>query len=260
LDVSAKKAYETPFSDAQLKSIYENYEALRNDPEKLLDAMIEFGVSAQDIQAAVEKFGPQKSDEAAGPDKPYQTPFNDEQLKNIYFEFTSLAGPTPEKLKARMTEFGVSAKDIQVAADKFYQKVPEAWNDFNLDQTNKMLDHIFADGFGGHVPSKDAPALREPTDAERRYIEFNRANIAAGEYGIDPFYTRVMGLKPNTGPITQEELGWAIGKDRYGGPQPWNTPDWRATLADHIADQKALEAYRRQQASEMSGNFAIGGS
>jgi hypothetical protein len=256
---SSDSSHETSFNDEQLKSIYDNYQILRNDPEKLLEAMTEFNVSAQDIQIAVEKFG--QADEARGPEKPYQTPFNDEQLENIYRVFSNLSGPEPEKLRELMTEFGVSTKDIQVAADKFYGKqIPGMHNDFSPQQTSQILDYLFADGFGGHVLSKDAPALREPTVEERRYIEFRRANIEAGDYGFMTLMDKVMNPQAEKGPITQAELDRAISVKDYGGGRPWDRPDWRAALDQQIADKKAYFEMLKQQAAESTADFAIGGS
>lgn len=253
---------ETSFDDAQLKSIYENYQILRNDPEKLLEAMTEFNVSAKDIQIAVEKYGPSGEGASAGvargAEKPYETPFNDEQLKNIFREFSNLAGPEPGKLRELMTEFGVSTKDIQVAADKFYKQVPGVHNDFDPKQTSQLLDYLFADGFGGHVLSKDAPALREPTPKERDFIEWKRATLAAGEHAAGSNWAWQLAANPtiDTGPITQAELVDAYNRTSVGEWQEWEQPNWRENLEKKIADSKAHWEYLKQQSS--GGRFAMG--
>lgn len=253
---------ETAFNDEQLKSIYENYQVLRHDPEKLLEAMTEFNVSAKDIQIAVSKFGPSgaagAAGEALGPAEPYVSPFDDEQLKNIFREFSNLAGPEPGKLRELMTEFGVSAKDIQVAADKFFGQVPGVHNDFDPRKTSQLLDYLFADGFGGHVLSKEAPALREPTPKERDFIEWKRATLAAGEHAAGSNWAWQLAANPpiHTGPITQAELVDAYDRTTVGGWQEWEQPNWRENLEQKIADSKAHAEYLKSQSS--GGRFAMG--
>lgn len=206
----------------------------------------------------------------------YQSKFNDDQLKDIarVWNQNTFSNSDPNIIRQSMERFGVSAADVSYALSKFQnegQTDPSRTGEWfwNTTAVNNRLQTMYGKGFGGasDTGQDTTAAFDKMTPEVKNIADYQRALRGAGSLfqpnnssNIPEAIIQSLGSNKDSGNYTQAEVEHAKSLLKYGGPRPWEDPNWRENLQGGIQGQKDYWTTRYAQAASSNADFSFGGA